>query len=461
MRVLLVHPKRDDPLFEDIKLPPLGIAYIAAVLRESGHSVRILDANLERNQDLALLSRLKSFAPDVIGISVVSQLRRTALHLAALAKKWDKDIRVVVGGSHPTVYPAQVAAEPDVDFAVHGEGEDTIVELMEVLAGRRDPDTVLGLAFRKDGRIAVNPPRPLIRPLDRLPFPAYDLLPIGRYSAPQTSHPRFTGMITSRGCRFRCIFCDAHVVMGREFRAHSPERTMAEIRYLVREFGIREIHFKDSEFSHDRERIKALCDLLIREGAPVRWVCNVRIGRVDQELLKKMKRAGCLLVGLGVESGDQAVLNTLRKGTTIDQIREAFRAARAAGVKTQANFLFGNPGEDVRAVLRSIRLARELKPDFSYFNYVVPYAGTDLHRMAAENGWLREGFDASDYLEYELPMRAARVDPKDLAWLLRYAYRSLFFRPRFIATRLFTLSPTVWRYNVRGLARILRLGRRR
>jgi radical SAM superfamily enzyme YgiQ (UPF0313 family) len=461
MRVLLVHPKRDDPLFEDIKLPPLGIAYLAAVLRAAGHAVEILDANLEKRQDLALRTRLRSFGPEVVGFSVVSQLRRTALRLAALVKDRDRDIRVVFGGSHPTVFPSEVAAEPAVDYAVHGEGEDTVVELMDVIAGRRNAAEVAGLAYREGGRVALNPPRPPIAPLDRLPFPAYDLLPIGRYMAPQSSHPRFMGMFTSRGCRFRCIFCDAHVVMGRAFRAHSPERTMAEIRYLVREHGIKEVIFKDSEFTHDRSRVEALCDMLIREGAPVRWVSNARIGRVDEGLLKKMKRAGCVLVMFGVESGDQAVLNTARKGTTVEQARRTFRAARAAGLQTQANFLLGHPGEDAAAALRSVRLAKDLKADFPHFSYVFPYPGTELYDLAMKNGWLKAGFDASDYLEYELPMRTGLVAPEDLAWLLRYGYRSLYIRPGFIARRLFSLSPTVWRYNLRGLARILRLGRRR
>jgi anaerobic magnesium-protoporphyrin IX monomethyl ester cyclase len=460
MRVLLVLPRRKNRLFEDVRLPPLGIAYLAGVLRQAGHTARLIDANLESDQDLALRSRLAAFAPDLVGFSVASPLRRAALRLARLVKEKDAGIKVVFGGSHPTIFPAETAAEPDVDFAVRGEGEDTILELMEVLAGRLNPAMVPGLAFREDGRIRLTPPRPPIQPLDRLPFPAYDLLPIGRYQGVRARASAFMEMFTSRGCPYHCAFCDAHIVMGRAYRAHSPGRTRAEIQHLVGAFGVREIMFKDSEFTHDRGRIEALCDLLIEDGSPVRWTCNGRVGRVDAPLLRKMRRAGCEMISFGVESGDQAVLIALNKGTTPDRIRETFRAARAAGIKTQANFLIGHPEEDARAVLRSIRLAAELRPDLLQFNYLFPYPGTDLYRRALEKGWLPDDFDPSAGLDFQPALKTPLIDRRDLAWLLRYAFRSVYLRPGAIARRLFSLSPTVWSYNIRGGLKLIRLRRR-
>lgn len=460
MKVLLVHPKREDDLFEDIKLPPLGVAYLAAVLRQAGHDVRILDANVERDAFRAIRDRIEEFRPDVIGISVVSQLFRTSMKIASMAKEALPGVTVILGGSHPTVFPEIVAAERDVDYVVHGEGEDTVVELAAALAGGGDVRGILGIAYRHDGRVTVNPPRPLIPDLDRLPFPAYDLLPVGRYMPPQATRPPFMGMITSRGCGYRCVFCDARVVMGGRYRFHSPERTLAEVRYLVRMFGVREIMFKDSEFVQNRARTERLCELLAEARLPVRWICNGRVGRTDLALMKKMKAAGCELVMFGVESGDQSILNRLKKGFAIEEVRKTFRDAAEAGLKTSANFLIGSPGETAPDVRRSIRLAREIGTDFAYFDYLFPYPGTELYRTARAEGWITQDFDPSAIPVFRSPMNATLMDAQELPRLMRLAYRSFYFRPRFVIGRVWTLNPVVWKNNFRSALRILRLGKR-
>ncbi len=460
MKILLIHPKREDDLFEDIKLPPLGIAYLAAVLRQAGHEVRLLDANVEKNAFRAIRDRLEDLRPDIVGISVVSQLFRTAMKIAAVAKEALPGVTVVLGGSHPTVFPEIVAAERDVDYVVHGEGEDTVVELAAALERGGSVRDILGIAYREDGRVTVNPPRPLIQDLDRLPFPAYDLLPAGRYAPPQATRPPFMGMITSRGCAYRCIFCDARVVMGGRYRFHSPERTLAEVEYLVRTFGVREIMFKDSEFVQNRARTERLCELLAEARLPVRWICNGRVGRTDLALMKKMKAAGCGLIMFGVESGDDDILGRLKKGFDVDQVRRTFRDARAAGLKTSANFLIGSPGESAADVRKSIRLAREIGTDFAYFDYLFPYPGTELYRTARAEGWIPEDFDPSSVPVFRSPMNATLMDARELPRLMRRAYRSFYFRPRFIIGRVWTLNPVIWRNNFKSALRILRLGKR-
>lgn len=461
MKILLIHPKREDEVFADIKLPPLGLAYVAAALRAAHHQVQILDANLVKEQFPAIRSKLEAFSPDIVGVSVVSQLLKTALKIAAFVKKIEAGTVVVFGGVHPTLFPEAVVDDKNVDYAVLGEGEDTIVELAERIEKKREPEGVLGTAYKKNGRIIVNPPRPLVRPLDRLPFPAYDLLPIERYIAPQTSRAPFMAMMTSRGCPYRCIFCDSHVVMGREYRYHSPERTLAEIRHLIDRFKVKEIMFKDSEFLQDRTRVENLCDLLVKEKIPLRWSCNGRVGKADPPLLKKMKQAGCVLIMFGVESGDQAILNRLKKGITIDKARETFAASRSVGLKTQANFLIGSPGETSATISKTIRLAKEIKPDFVYFDYLFPYPGTELYCMALENNWIPESFDPAEIKEFQCPLNATLMRTSELRRMLDLAYRSFYFRPRIIIGRMLTLSPLLWKNNLRAFARILKLRQRR
>ena len=459
MKILLIHPKREDDLFEDIKLPPLGLAYLAAVLRQAGHVVRILDANVERDAFRAIRDRIEDVRPDIVGISVVSQLFRTSMKIAALAKEARPGVTVILGGSHPTVFPEAVAAEPNVDYVVHGEGEDTIVELAAALERGDGVRGILGIAYRDGGRVNVHPPRPLIQDLDRLPFPAYDLLPVGRYVLPQATRTPFMEMITSRGCAYRCVFCDARVVMGEKYRFHSPERTLAEIGYLIRLFGVREIIFKDSEFVQNRARTERLCELLAEARLPVRWICNGRVGKIDAALMKKMKDAGCELVMFGVESGDQDILNRLKKGFVLAQVRKTFRDAAEAGLKTSANFMIGNPGESAADVRKSIRLARDIGAGFAYFEYLFPYPGTGLYRTALAEGWIPKDFDPSTVPAFQSPMNATLMDARELSRLLRRAYRSFYFRPRIIFGRIWTLNPVIWRNNVKSALRILRLGK--
>lgn len=459
MKILLIHPKREGGLLEDISLPPLGLAYLAAVLRQAGHGVEILDANIEKDPFRAIRDRFDELRPDIVGISVVSELFRTSLKIAAMAKKALPGVTVILGGSHPTVFPEAVAAERDVDYAVHGEGEDTVVELAAALESGGDLGRIRGIAYKKDGRAVVNPPRPLIQDLDRLPFPAYELLPVARYVPPQVSRPPFMGMITSRGCGYRCVFCDARVVLGERYRFHSPERTMTEIKYLIRMFGVREIMFKDSEFVQNRPRIERLCELLIEARLPVRWICNGRVGRTDPALMEKMKAAGCELIMFGIESGDDDILGRLKKGFDVGQVRRTFRDARAAGLKTSANFLIGSPGETAADVGKSIRLAREIGTDFAYFDFLFPYPGTELYRTALAEGWIAEDFDPSATRVFQSPMNATRMDARELPRLLRRAYRSFYFRPRFILGRVLTLNGVAWKNNIRGALKILRLGK--
>jgi anaerobic magnesium-protoporphyrin IX monomethyl ester cyclase len=460
MKVLFIHPKREDDLFEDIKLPPLGLAYLAAVLRQAGHDVAILDANVEKDALRPVRDRLVSFEPDVVGISVVSQLFRTSLKIAAMAKATLPGARVVMGGSHPTVFPEAVAAERDVDYVVRGEGEDTVVELVAALERGDGVAGIRGIVHKSGGGVVVEPPRPLIQDLDRLPFPAYDLLPVGHYAPPQATRLPFMGMITSRGCAYRCAFCDARVVMGGRYRAHSPERTLAEVEYLVRTFGVREIMFKDSEFVQDRARAARLSGLLAAARLPVSWICNGRVGRTDLELMRTMKAGGCALVMFGVESGSQSVLDRLKKGFTLAEVHRTFRDAREAGLKTSANFLIGNPGESAGDVRASIRLAKEIRTDFAYFDYLFPYPGTELYRTAMTEGWIPPDFDPSAVPVFRSPMNATLMRAEELPRLLRKAYRSFYFRPRFILGRVLTLDPLIWRNNVRSALRILQLDRR-
>jgi anaerobic magnesium-protoporphyrin IX monomethyl ester cyclase len=437
VRVLLLHPARHGWIDRLVRLPPLGLACVAGALRAAGHDVRLLDAAVQPRWERELGELLSGWRPQVVGLSAAMAVYGPALALAARVRQSDPAAAVILGGVHATLFPGEVLRDPHFDYAVHGEGEQTAVELLSALAGREPVAGIAGIAFRDTAGPRVNPARPPIADLDTLPRPAYDLLPMGLYSTPFSAAGTVTAMVTSRGCPYPCTFCDAFVVHGRSYRAHSAERVVAEVRDLVRARGIREVHFKDSEFTIDRARVVRFCDLMTDGGPRVTWTCSARVDRVDAGLLEKMAAAGCRVIQFGVESADPAVLAALRKGIAAASVREAFRAARAAGIETVANLMVGSPGETWLSIEATQRLLAEIRPDHLNVQALVPYPGTALF----------------DTLGGRPPVPHEEAQRRRRAFL-----RSFYLRPGRIAERVFTTSPRAWRENAAAAAELLGLG---
>ena len=430
----------------------MGLAFVAAALRRAGHrDIRILDANVSKNPESDIKRALSAYSPDIVGVSLTTPLLKAALQTARLIKSFRQDIKVVFGGVHPTLFPREMAEQESVDYVVFGEGERTIVELADCLLQDKEPEGILGVAFKKGGRVIMNAPRPLIENLDTLPHPAYDLLPFSKYRDPLASHAPCTTMITSRGCPFRCIFCDTGVVLGKKYRAHSAPRVFEEMMILIREFGIKEILFKESEFTLDQDRVSELCGLLIREKAKVNWSCNGHVGRMRFSMLEDMRRAGCRVIQYGVESGDQKILDTLKKGTTISEIIETFEMTRKAGLKTVANLMIGNPGETRESISQTIALTKRIKADFANIQILSPFPGTELYQMAVQNGWFLDGLDLAGLRSDTFVMNATALTTDELRGMFKKMYRSFYLRPSYLLDRMMTLNRHVWKMNFLGL----------
>jgi anaerobic magnesium-protoporphyrin IX monomethyl ester cyclase len=449
MKILLIQPKFENDYY-DIRLPALGLAYVAGALRAAGYQqVRILDATLSDRPFEDIGKAVREFAPDVAGLSVTTPMLNPSLEVAKMIRETNRSIRIIFGGVHPTLFPADVAREEAVDIVVFGEGEETVVELVKALEDGEEPEGIRGIAYKKKDRVVVNDPRPRIENLDSIPFPAYDLLPVERYSGPQISKTPFLSMITSRGCPYRCIFCDAHLVFGRKYKSHSAERTFQEIQHLIRHFGVKEIMFKDSEFTFDLKRVGELCDRILEEKVKITWSCNGRIGRIDLPLLKKMRAAGCRLIHFGVESGDQKILDILKKQIKIPDILYTFAQCRRARIKTVANFMIGNPGESRESIEKTFALARKLHADYANFGFLLPLPGTELYEMATDNQWFLENYNPLDLRNTSCVMNATTLSTSELEGMLKKALKSFYLRPSYIFRRIFTLSTYEWKMNLR------------
>ncbi|HJX39755.1 MAG TPA: radical SAM protein [Anaerolineae bacterium] len=447
MRVLLVSPRPQT--WSSRRHIPLGLGYLASILEREAHDVFLWDGSVEEEP----LSDLLVGQPfDIVGISSVTPLIHEAWEAARQAKT--QHSITILGGPHPTLMPDESLEQPQVDLVVRGEAEETIVEIVQALhndLGQADPDMgqrhftgtawteIAGLSFRNgQGAIVHNPPRQPPHDLDQLPFPAHHLYKIEKYTnlQPRTDgldpHARSYTIITSRGCPYQCIYC-SKAVTGNTWRPRSPENVIEEWRKLVVDLRATEIGVTDDVMTLDLQRAKRICQLLVDEGLNrVPWITihGIRADNTDLELFGLMKAAGCKRVGFGVESGNQRVLDIMKKHQTIDQVRQAFANARQAGLQTIGFFIFGLPGENEETMEDTIRLALELDPDLANFMIAAPYPGTELYQMVLDEGELFS-HDWRDYAIHDEKARFAmgEVTAELVERKWHEAYRRFYLRP--------------------------------
>jgi anaerobic magnesium-protoporphyrin IX monomethyl ester cyclase len=423
MRVCLINPPRIQPKAwgKPNVFPPLSLAYVAAVL-EKDHKVSVIDAPTEGWRNLEevdgtkyrvglsngeIAARLKSFSPDVVGIEIpFSGWAKTAFEVAATVKSVSRDVVTVLDGQHPSARPVDCLANPDVDFVVVGEPENTMLELVGALEKEaRDFKKIKGLGFTADGKPVITEKRPVIEDLDSLPFPARHLLPMDMYYEVVRENPlrgevhkRWTMVFTSRGCPYNCVFCSNCVVWGKKWRGRSPENVVAELEHIVKTYGIEQVDFWDDNMTLDRKRMADICDLIVAKRVRFEWFTpnGVRADTLDEGLLAKMKKAGCKKIRLAPESGVQRVVNDIiKKNLDLKSVEQAVVSARKVGIKVGCFFVIGLIGETKADIEETIKYAyklRSLGADSFIFSIATPIYGSELYEQAKQGGFLREGF---------------------------------------------------------------------
>ncbi len=415
--------------------PTLGILMLAAVAREQGYPCRVIDAaalNLSLDE---LLEQIAAAPPKLLGISATTlAIGRGAEFAAAVRQRWP-EIRIIIGGPHVSAIPVETMNRfPVFDVAVVGEGEATLAELLPLLASGGELAGVAGILFRDQGRLVQNSQRAYLADLDRLPRPAWDLLEgfPRKYSPPafKTRQLPAASLVTSRGCPNRCIFCDRSV-FGASCHAYSAEAVVSMVESLYRDFGVREFSFEDDTFVTFKVRLQDICRRLIELALPISWSCLGRVNRIERESLDLMWQAGCWQISFGIESGNQEILNTIRKNVTIDQIRSAVIMTHSAGILSKGFFIVGHPGE-TKATLRQTRdFALELPLDDISVTMLTPFPGTELFDRAAEfgtfdNDWTRMNLLTPVFVPFGLTRDELEMAQKDML-------RSFYLRPRIIA----------------------------
>lgn len=473
MKLVLVHPPEPmKSIATEVVQHPINLAQLAAFVRERlGVETAIWDYGVEPYSPAGLRDRLRRFAPDAVGFSVMTPLAKTAARQAAIVKETNPDILTIVGGPHVSAIPERTLAEfPSFDLGVIGEGEQTLAEICaRRQRGERLPDRVPGTVYRDGGALRIAAERPLIANLDDLPYPTRDLLDFSRYqgsSSPGLSSRlrNITELFTSRGCPVHCFFCGSHVTHRTKVRFRSARHVLGEVRECVEKYGIDHFTVDDDTFTFGRERLIEICRGLRELG--VSWDCDSRVSNVDEELLRLMAQSGCVKIAFGVESGSPRMLEAIRKKITIAQVEQAFAAARRAGILTSAFIMIGaHPTETPAEVEATFRLMLRIRPDFVMVYIAVPYPGTSLYEMMKSEGLIaREDWDEFDIVRGEPVWRTHHFSPADLVRLQRSMYRRIYLRPGFIWRKLALLrGPDDLRYFIDAFGKFIKyiFGKRR
>jgi len=460
MKVALIQPPGDDGY------PPLSLGYLAAYLAANGHQARVFDLQLAR-QRATWKADLAEFGPRVVGVTAMTPSITAASRLAAEARQVAPDATFVLGGYHVSYLPEDAMTRGRAfDVGVIGEGEATLLELVETIEGGGELGDVNGLVIRRDGALAITPPRERIRDLDTLPWPHehYDFdhyLWYGTYTGRWTF--KCASAIVSRGCPFRCRFCAPQRFWRKLYACCSPERSVEEMRWMARH-GARSVFWRDSTFTMNRKWVLEFCEAKRRAGLKTRWICNSRVNLLTEDLLLAMRDAGLEALYFGVESGSQRILDYYNKGITVDQVRQAFALCHKHKVETAAYFMLGAPSETREDIEQSRRLAREINAKYTYWFIYTPVPGSEMYDDFLRLGY-RPDFDRLLFNRATLPledMTTAEIEALHAELCAEFAHRPTrgeIWRRRFDIIRSVRTMRDARRVGAR-LARRLGLARR-
>jgi anaerobic magnesium-protoporphyrin IX monomethyl ester cyclase len=418
---------------------PLGLCYLAAVLKENNHEVKIIDAAVECLPIERVIRRIEDFSPHLVGITTFTSSKTSVYTLTREIKTRFPLTKIVIGGPHITSNPEDLLEHPEIDVAVIGEGEITFKELIESVESGQDITKVKGLAYRVNNRVIFTPPREFIPDLDILPFPARDLVPLRMYKPQpndQNELPKLS-MISSRGCPYSCVFCDKNVFKN-IYRSFTPGYIVKEMSHLVKDFGARDIAFIDSTFTSSKNRVYEILKEIKKADLNVTWTCCVRADVLDQQLLKEMKEAGCWRVRLGVESGNEDVLNFIKKGITKQQVRRVANWAYELDLQPKGFFMIGHLIDTKQTIEETINFACSLPLKDITVQINTPLKNTPQYQLAEEYGRII----SRDFSEYNF-FKPVFL-PNGLTYTDIFYYHARFYLK-------FYLRPTIWYRHIRKI----------
>jgi anaerobic magnesium-protoporphyrin IX monomethyl ester cyclase len=411
-------------------MPPLSLAYAAAIAEKAGHKVIIIDAVAEHLSLESVIKRIEEISPDILGFTLTTYGFHQALTWINNIKEKVK-IPVMVGGWHLSIYPKETMSHPGIDYAVIGDAENILPDLLAALESGDSLYGVRGVAFKENGKVIITQAAATASNFDAVPFPARHLLKNNLYYNILSRVKNFTVMLSARGCPYQCIFCDLNT---REFRMRSADNFVDEIETNYKEFGIREFDIYDSSFTIDNQRVLRICEEITRRRLNVFWTARSRIDTVDRDLLCTMSKAGCHTIMYGIESAHPGILRSLNKYNDADKVKQVISWTKNCGIKTLGFFMLGSPGETFETAAKTIHLMSALDLDYVQVTRLTPFPNTKIYKMLLERGlgdyWSEFTRDINK--EEELPLVNTVLTSKEVMGLVKRAYLSFYFRPSYI-----------------------------
>jgi len=441
MKICLINPQitleeRYNPIIKEGggKQAPLGICYLAAVLKKNNIPVSIIDAEAENLGSSDILKRLEKFKCDFVGITSSTVAFPKSLELAKKIKYSNKDISTAIGGPHVSALPQETLKHDCFDVGIIGEGEYTFLELVQALSNKKNYENINGLVIKKNGKIIKTKSRGPIENLDELPYPARELLSDKNlYNPPPMNYLKkpVLSIMTSRGCPNKCTFCD-HGVFGNKFRGHSAKRIIDEIKMLIKDFNAKEISIVDDNFTVDKERVFEFCRLLKKNKINIPWNARVSENTVTKKMLKVMQETGCWYIEIGIETGSPRVLKDIKKGTTLEKIAGIVKYANKIGIEVKGFFIIGNPTETKESIEQTIKFAKKIPLTDIVTAIFTPFPNTEAYEQAKKHGKIIHQQDWAKYSGWRITFLPKGLTEQELRDYWKRMYREFYFRPSVI-----------------------------
>ncbi len=430
MKVTLVNPPYPHDAHSHPPFIPLGLAYLGAVAEKEGHQVTIIDCQGEKLNYDTFRQRIAQVPSDIVGVTSTTLLYNSAKKIMEIAREVHPNAVTMIGGSHVSFWDENALKEcTSIDVIVRREGELTFLELLKRTEEKKNFAGVLGTTFRaSDGKILRNEDRPFLHDLDSLPSPAYHLLPLESYHRMgKTIFP----VVTSRGCVQWCDFCSTVRMFGRGYRMRSPKKVVDDLEMLHNKYGESQFTFYDDAFTVNRQHVLAMCEDIKARKLDIDWDCETRVDLVDKDLLTTMRKAGCITIWFGVESGSEKILEQMHKKIRLEETRLAFKTAQQAGLMTIASAVIGFPGETEETAWETINFINSLNPDDIGFYVATPYPGTPMYEEVVKNGWLR----VTDFNKYDTAtptFETPYLNMEKIREIKYKAHQKFYLRPAYV-----------------------------
>lgn len=440
-KILLINPPYNLEVYKENKNfsvhPPVGLAYLAAFIKKYGYDVEIIDSNALNISKESLIDLVLDHPARIIGFTSVTATINLVSRLCDKIKERSDKI-LILGGQHATFKDEEVlAACNSIDYIVRGEGEMTLLRLLNRLKNNKTANGLMGITYSDNGKVISNPDRPPIKNINKIPFPAWELLPRSKYRLNGFQDIGYEGeqlgkLISTRGCPNKCTFCSSAHFWGKP-RFRNVDNIFEELVYLTQKLKVKHIDFMDDCLTIPVSRFKELCNRIIENNLNFKWSCYSRVQNINEELVQQMKKAGCFMVLLGIESGNQKIIDSIKKKITLEQVTNAVKLFKKYDIDCLGFFMIGLPEDTHQTVEETVSFAKELNLDFPFFSVTTPFPGTELYDWFMSSNLSAGSFEWNQLSTHgDTIYRTENLSSGEIKKLYDYAIRKCYFNPTFI-----------------------------